>query len=639
MNRPLAPKPALSSVLIHLILGFLHLTLQGCASLPEIYPANQLPPYVRQVSHIRVYADRAIVDTGIDIRKDEWFSIVAEGEIRLFPHDRARTLPTSAFAKFIDKRYFGAVFSHEKGGTYRWPDPGRLYLGIRDSYHKDNYGYFDAVIIAWNTDDWSKISDFLSVLKEHMPRHEGILDAHEEAKARAQIETAKDRTSKDIEATRQQIEEVRAKPGESVAADNQQRLKTLEMRHTELMAKMAYLDMLTQQLQEQRIKVSELSQKLEEQEGREKILLGKISAGAKAPPLLLITAPEDESRHETDTVRLSGVAEDDSGIERLEILINGRQAESEKERGYITDSGESLRGLNFERILPLSPGSNRIQVRAIDTDGLIAEKIITIHYTPSRRNVWAVIVGINDYPKLPRLKYALKDATEFHRLLVEKNRVPAENIFLLLNEQATLNNLRSVLGTHLRAAAAKNDMVIIFFAGHGATERDALSADGDGLEKYLLTWEADPKDLYSTAIPMREIAHIFARIQSERLVFIADACYSGASGGRTISATGMRASIADTFLDRIADGRGKVIITASAANEVSVEKDELQHGVFTYYLLEGLRGAADMDRDGTVTVDEAYRYVSEKVPRATGQEQHPVKKGSVEGSLVLSITP
>jgi uncharacterized caspase-like protein len=101
--------------------------------------------------------------------------------------------------------------------------------------------------------------------------------------------------------------------------------------------------------------------------------------------------------------------------------------------------------------------------------------------------------------------------------------------------------------------------------------------------------------------------------------------------------TGTRATITDGFLERLSGGRGKVILTASAANEVSVEKDDLQHGVFTYYLLEGLRGAADMDRDGTITVDEAYRYVSERVPRATGQEQHPVKKGSVEGNLVLGI--
>jgi uncharacterized caspase-like protein len=82
-----------------------------------------------------------------------------------------------------------------------------------------------------------------------------------------------------------------------------------------------------------------------------------------------------------------------------------------------------------------------------------------------------------------------------------------------------------------------------------------------------------------------------------------------------------------------------VIITASSANEVSVEKDELGHGVFTYYLMQGLRGSADTDADGLVTVDEAYRYVSEKVPAATGQEQHPVKKGSVEGQLVMGIVP
>jgi len=182
-------------------------------------------------------------------------------------------------------------------------------------------------------------------------------------------------------------------------------------------------------------------------------------------------------------------------------------------------------------------------------------------------------------------------------------------------------------------------MVIIFFAGHGATERDATSPDGDGLEKYLLPFDTDPADLYSTAMPMVEVARILNRIRSERLVFIADACYSGASGGRTISVTGVRANMTDGFLERVTGGRGKMIITASAANEVSVEKDELQHGVFTYYLLEGLRGKADLDRDSMITVDEAYRYVYDQVPQATGQEQHPVKKGTVEGNVVLSIVP
>jgi uncharacterized caspase-like protein len=209
---------------------------------------------------------------------------------------------------------------------------------------------------------------------------------------------------------------------------------------------------------------------------------------------------------------------------------------------------------------------------------------------------------------------------------------------LLVNNQATLRNLRSALGVRLKEAVDKDDMVIIYFAGHGAVEPDTKSLDADGLEKYLLAYDSDPAELYASGFPMREIAHILDRIRSERLIFLADSCYSGASGGRTITISGMRANIADTFLERIVAGRGKVIITASAANEVSVEKDELQHGVFTYYLLEGLRGAADTDQDGMITVDEAYRYVTDKVPRATGQEQHPVKKGTVEGNLVLSIS-
>jgi len=90
-------------------------------------------------------------------------------------------------------------------------------------------------------------------------------------------------------------------------------------------------------------------------------------------------------------------------------------------------------------------------------------------------------------------------------------------------------------------------------------------------------------------------------------------------------------------LDRITGGKGKIILTASGANEVSAESDELQHGIFTHFLIKGLQGQADSDGDGLITVDEIYTYVSKQVPQATNQEQHPVKKGIVEGPLVLSI--
>ena len=63
----------------------------------------------------------------------------------------------------------------------------------------------------------------------------------------------------------------------------------------------------------------------------------------------------------------------------------------------------------------------------------------------------------------------------------------------------------------------------------------------------------------------------------------------------------------------------------------------IKHGVFTYYLLEGLGGKADFDGDGVITLDEIYRYVSVKVPQATGQDQHPVKKGEMTGEIILGV--
>ena len=90
-------------------------------------------------------------------------------------------------------------------------------------------------------------------------------------------------------------------------------------------------------------------------------------------------------------------------------------------------------------------------------------------------------------------------------------------------------------------------------------------------------------------------------------------------------------------MDRVASGKGTIIITASGANEVSMESEEFKHGIFSYFLLEGLKGKADFDGDGLVTVDELYPYVSDNVARASGQEQHPVKKGMVEGRFVFGV--
>jgi hypothetical protein len=614
--------------------------LAGCASDPKIYSSEQVPSYIREFKSLKLYAHVEKKDTKIDLTAGEYVSIMVNGQIRRWKNAPPADATYRTIAKWIDGGW-QTLFYHVMGGTFESLTTGRLSLGIIDSYHKDNSGHFDIIIIVWKTKDYGLISEFLEDLQKKDPNHQGIADALAQARELRDYDIAQAKASQEISATREEIkklEDSRQNLTGSDGHENSVQVQELENRLAELTAKLQQLDEMTAQLEQEREKSAQLSQELEEKAQREKELMSRIGEGAQVPPFVIVTAPEPGSKLEVDSVRITGAVEDDRGIVNLEILVNGQAISAADTRGLKTATGDVPRRSNFDRYVPLTRGENRIKVRVTDTDGLITEKILSVHYTPSRRNVWAVVVGINDYPQLPKLKYAVNDARAFQRLLVEKNLVPAENITMLLNEQATLRKLRSALGTGLKGAADADDMVIIFYAGHGATERDAMSLDGDGLEKYLLTFDTDPADLFSTALPMRDLALIFNRIRSERLIFIADACYSGASGGRTVSVTGMRANIADTFLDRIAAGRGKVIISASAANEVSVEQDELQHGVFTYYLLEGLRGPADTDGDGLVTVDEAYRYVSDRGPRATRQEQHPVKKGTVEGSLVLSIT-
>ena len=201
-------------------------------------------------------------------------------------------------------------------------------------------------------------------------------------------------------------------------------------------------------------------------------------------------------------------------------------------------------------------------------------------------------------------------------------------------------NILSALGTFLARRAAKDDMIFIFYAGHGAPETDYTRREPDGFSKYLVPYDSDADDLYATAIPMTEIQTIFERIESDRLIFVVDACYSGASGGRTFSLLkGARAArITGDFVEKLAQGKGRLILTASEANEVSLELGELKHGLFTYYLLEALQGKGDANQDGRVSIRELYDYVHDKVSRHSkqvGGSQHPILRGETSGQILL----
>ncbi len=250
--------------------------------------------------------------------------------------------------------------------------------------------------------------------------------------------------------------------------------------------------------------------------------------------------------------------------------------------------------------------------------------------------LWAVVIGVSSYRNLSKdqqLQYAHRDAQDFAAFLRSPNGggFPANQVSVLLNQAATLSAMRSALGTALPRSVEPDDVVVIFFAGHGVVE-----GDRDG---YLLAHDSDPQNLYATAMPIAELDRIVTeRIKARSVILIADACHAGKLGWTS------RSTEAQTMVNRYMEevgktGQGVLRILGSRADQRSYEGEHWGggHGVFTHFLLKGLRGEADKDKDGFVRAAEVLEYLSENVPKETKSLQHPRAAGSIDPRLPLAV--
>jgi len=245
-------------------------------------------------------------------------------------------------------------------------------------------------------------------------------------------------------------------------------------------------------------------------------------------------------------------------------------------------------------------------------------------------DLYSLVVGISKYsnPGVPPLKISDKDARDFAEFLgTPKDLFRECKVTLLTNERATKIEVEKHLFYGLRQAG-KDDTVILFFSGHGAV--DPYQA-GDF---FFLTYDSDPDFLAPTAVHMSGL-NFLKRIDCPRVLLIADACNAGG-----FSARGAKLAVAPfkTFIQQFTSSSGKVILTSSRPDEYSLEKSGMSNSVFTHYLLDGLRGRADTDGDGLVTISEAYRYVYEKTKIESGGVQHPQFEGTVEGIFAVAHT-
>ena len=327
----------------------------------------------------------------------------------------------------------------------------------------------------------------------------------------------------------------------------------------------------------------------------------------------------------SNTVRLEGVVIG----ETTQVEVNGAPAVLEP-----LEAGEAAR-------LGIDPGNAQKFVRQFDLpisqDSviIIAEGTggATTHAVAAPRidKRWAVIIGVGEYRSedIPDLPGATKDARAMRDFFMSDLAGPFDKVIYLENEQATGAAMREALFVKLQSADW-DDLVVIYFAGHGAPD------PGRPDNLYLLPTDSDLNQLAATGFPMWDVKTALRRqISSERVLVIADACHSaGTADGDTVGG-GESNAISGGFAQLFTPSR-RLMMTAADTNEFAQEDARWNgNGVFTHFLLDGLKGAADADGDGIVTFTEVFDHVSKNVRQATSGQQNPQKSGF--GDIPLAI--
>ncbi len=260
---------------------------------------------------------------------------------------------------------------------------------------------------------------------------------------------------------------------------------------------------------------------------------------------------------------------------------------------------------------------------------------------------YAVIVGVSEYQftdaGLKSLQYADDDA----KAIADFLKTPAGGAFssndikLLINKDATLGALRSALSDIGKRARA-GDLVFIFIAGHGAP--DPLASQN----LYFLLHDSKVVDMPRTAFPMNELKlFLDTQLKAERVVTMIDTCHSAGVNqktksivsGRDLVQEGDENNISNFYLtNQLFKETGRAILTSSDVNEVSQESAKWgNHGVFTWALLEGLKGKADLNKDGFITTGEIFQFTRAAVQKETAFKQNPRALPGINTNLTLAF--
>ncbi|MBK6990533.1 MAG: caspase family protein [Chitinophagaceae bacterium] len=240
----------------------------------------------------------------------------------------------------------------------------------------------------------------------------------------------------------------------------------------------------------------------------------------------------------------------------------------------------------------------------------------------------ALIVGISKYEYIDTLQYADVDAKMFAQYLQQNSfwGIQKEDITLLTNDKARYGDLTVQL-QRIAMISKPGDNLLFYFSGHGDVETQTIFNRG-----YLLAYDTYSSNYMANGLRVDDLKDLFVTLLSNniKVIIVTDACRSGKLAGGLKGAEFTSAAISNMW-------KNEIKILSSQPGQLSYEDKKWGNGrgVFSYYLINGLNGDADTNKDSTITLSELEMYVGSNVARETGNKQQPIFEGPNKFSTII----
>ena len=337
---------------------------------------------------------------------------------------------------------------------------------------------------------------------------------------------------------------------------------------------------------------------------------------------------------------------------KASYVLKGSVKDKGSKKIYIEVDGNSIPVKNGKfSIKRYSPVSEEVEITAIDQWGNKSKKIVKIKIEikdtdvvalevlnpanikpQSSNNRVALIIGIEKYETTVSAVFAKNDAKWFYEYARQAFGVKQSNIKLLVDKDATIVKTNTAIYKWLKSKIVKNQTeLIIFFAGHGL-------ATSDGQELYLLQQDSDADLLKKTALSRNEFFADIDQFKPKSVTMFIDACYSGFSRDPEKQVALLDSARPVRIVGEEHDApRNFTIFSASGLDQISSGLKEAKHGIFSYYLMKGLEGKADKNKDRKITNGELQDYLVKNVSQKAlelGRPQEPSLAGNANKVLI-----